>query len=138
MKTEKTEIAVAYLLEQTKYVIHRRNLKQALNQELVLKRIHIMIKFNWLKPYIDLNTDQRKKSKNDFKTLLLKLINNLNKILENKIENVRKHRDITLVTTAWRRSYLISRTNYHCKVQRTYISNENEEKQRYLWVKMCI
>ena len=103
MKTEKTEIAVAYLLEQTKYVIHRRNLKQALNQELVLKRIHIMIKFNqnnWLKPYIDLNTDQRKKSKNDFKTLLLKLINNLNKILENKIENVRKHRDITLVTTA--------------------------------------
>ena len=103
MKTEKTEIAVAYLLDQTKYVIHRRNLKQALNQELVLKRIHIMIKFNqnnWLKPYIDLNTDQRKKSKNDFKTLLLKLINNLNKILENKIENVRKHRDITLVTTA--------------------------------------
>ena len=68
-----------------------------------MKRIHIMIKFNqnnWLKPYIDLNTDQRKKSKNDFKTLLLKLINNLNKILEKKIENVRKHRDIKLVTTA--------------------------------------
>ena len=62
-----------------------------------------MIKFNqnnWLKPYIGLNTDQRKKSKNDFKTLLLKLINNLNKILEKKIENVRKHRDIKLVTTA--------------------------------------
>ena len=100
-----------------------------------------MIKFNqnnWLKPYIDLNTDQRKKSKNDFKTLLLKLINNLNKILEKKIENVRKHRDIKLVTTAWRRSYLISRPNYHCKVHRTYISNGNEEKQRYLWVNMYI
>ena len=37
MKTEKTEIAVAYLLDETKYVIHRRNLKQALNQGLVWK-----------------------------------------------------------------------------------------------------
>ena len=44
-----------------------RNLKQTLNHELVLKKVHRVIKFNqnaWLKPYIDMNTDPRKKSKN--------------------------------------------------------------------------
>ena len=43
-------------------VIHIRNLKQALNYGLVLKKVHIVIKFNqnaWLKPYIDINTDLR-------------------------------------------------------------------------------
>ena len=44
-----------------------RNLKQALNHWLVLKEVHIVIKFNkdaWLKPYIDMNVNLRKKSKN--------------------------------------------------------------------------
>ena len=52
-----------------KYVIHIRNLKQALNHGLVLKKVHKVIKCNedvWLKSYIDMNTDLRKKAKNDF------------------------------------------------------------------------
>ena len=42
-----------------------RNLKQALNDILVLKKF-IEIKFNenaWPKPYIDMNTNLRKKAK---------------------------------------------------------------------------
>ena len=43
------------------YVIHIRNLKQALlNHGLVLKKVHRVIKFNqnaWLKPNVDMNTD---------------------------------------------------------------------------------
>ena len=69
MKIEKVEKLVANLHDKTEYVIHIRNLKQALNHGLVLKKVHRVIKFNqnaWLKPYIDMNTDLRKKAKNDF------------------------------------------------------------------------
>ena len=44
--------------------MHIINLKQALNRRLVMKKLHINIKFNQnslLKPYIDMNTDLRKK-----------------------------------------------------------------------------
>ena len=49
--------------------IHIRNLKQALNHGLILKKVHIAIKFNqkdWLKPYIDMKTKLRQKAKNNF------------------------------------------------------------------------
>ena len=57
------------LHDQTEYVIHIRNLKQPLNYGLGLKNIHKVIKFNqnaWLKPYINMNTDLRRKAKKDF------------------------------------------------------------------------
>ena len=42
------------------------------------------------------------------------------------MENVRKHRDIKLVTTSKRRNYLVSEPNYHKKmVFLTFISNRN-------------
>ena len=69
MKIEKAEKLVANLHDKTEYVIHIRNLKQALHHGLVLKKIHKVIKFNqnaWLKPYIDMNTDLLNKAKNDF------------------------------------------------------------------------
>ena len=68
IKREKIEKVVANLHDKTEYVIHI-NLNQALNHGLVLKKVHRLIKFNqnvWLKPYIDMNTDLRKKIKNDF------------------------------------------------------------------------
>ena len=40
MKTEKVEKLVANLHDKTEYVIHIKNLKQALNHGLVLKNIH--------------------------------------------------------------------------------------------------
>ena len=68
-KIEKVEKLVAGLDNKTEYVIQIRNLKQALHHGLVLKKLHIIIKINqnaWLKPYIDVNTDLRKKCKNNF------------------------------------------------------------------------
>ena len=70
MKIKKTEKLVAYLHDKTEYVILIKNLKQALNNGLVLKNVHRNIKFNqngWLKTNTVMNTDLRKKkSKNDF------------------------------------------------------------------------
>ena len=51
--------------EYVAYVVHIRNFKKPLNNGLVLKRLHRIIKVKqaWLKLYIDMNTDLRKKSK---------------------------------------------------------------------------
>ena len=60
------------------YVVQIRSLKQLLNHELILKKVHRVIQFNqevWLKPYIDMNTELRKQVKNDFETDF-KLMNN--------------------------------------------------------------
>ena len=68
MKLENAAKLVANLLDKTEYVIHIRNLKQTLNHGLILK-FHRVIKFNqkaWLKPYIDINTKVRQKTKNNF------------------------------------------------------------------------
>ena len=79
MKIQKVENPVANLHDKTEFVIHIRNLKQTLNHGLVLKIVHRVIKFNqnaWLKPYIDMNTDIRKKIKNNFEKYFFKLMNN--------------------------------------------------------------
>ena len=58
--------------------MHIRNLKRGSNHRLFLKKGHRVIKLNqnvWLKPYIDLNTDLRKKVKIDEK-VFFKLMNN--------------------------------------------------------------
>ena len=79
MKIEKVEKLVANLHENNEYVIHIKILKQALNHELVLKKVHRVVKLNqnaWLKLYIDMKTGVRKKAKNDFEKDFLKLLNN--------------------------------------------------------------
>ena len=114
MKIEKVEKLVANLHNKTEYVIHIRNLKQALHHGLVLEKFHRVIKFNqnaWLKPYIDMNTDPRKKAKNDFEKDFFKMMNNA--FFGKTMENVRKHRDIKLISTERRRNYLVSEPNYH-------------------------
>ena len=94
--------------------MHIKSLKQALNYRLKLKKIHRIIELNqdtWLKSDIDMNTDLRKVAKNDFKKDFFKLMNNA--VFGKTIENIRKHRDIKLVTTNKRRNKLVSEPNYH-------------------------
>ena len=46
MKIEKVEEFASNLQDKIEYVIHMRNLKQALNHVLNLKKVHKVIKFN--------------------------------------------------------------------------------------------
>ena len=105
-----------------KYVVHIRSVKQALNDGLKLKKVHRTIEFNqesWPKPYIDMNTELRKISKNDFEKDLFKLMNNA--VFGKTMENAKKHRDTKLVTTDKKRSKLVSEPNYHVM---NYISED--------------
>ena len=58
-----------------------------------------------------MNTELRKAAKNDFEKHLFKLMNN--SVFGKTTENMRKHRDIKLVTKDKKRSKLVSEPNYH-------------------------
>ena len=91
-----------------------RALKQALNHGLILKKVHRVFQFNqkaWLKSYINMNTKLETKAKKDFEKDFFKLMNN--SVFGKTMENVRKHRDIKLVTIDKRRNQLVSEPNYH-------------------------
>ena len=78
-KLEKIGKLVCSIEDKEKYVIYIRALKQALNNELKLKKVHRVIRFMqkaWLKPYIDMNTKLRKEAKNEIEKDFFKLMNN--------------------------------------------------------------
>ena len=131
----KVENLICSVEDKEKYVMHIRVLKQALNHGLVLRKIHRVIQFNqkdWLKPYIDMNAKLRKEAKNDFEKDLFKLRNNF--IFEKTMENVRKYRDIKLVTTDEKRNKLVSEPTYHTK--KRYSENLLAIKMKKIKVKM--
>ena len=58
-----------------------------------------------------MNTELRKKVKNDFEKEFFKLMNNV--VFGKTMENVRKHRDIKLVKPDKRRNKLVLEPNCH-------------------------
>ena len=60
-----------------------------------------------------MNTELRKKAKHGFEKDFFKLMNNA--VFGKTMENVRKHRDIKLVTTDKRRNHLVSEPSYHTR-----------------------
>ena len=66
-----------------------------------------------------MNTELRKLAKDDFEKDLVKLMNNA--VFGKTMENIRKHRDIKLVTTDKKRIKLVLEPNYHTI---NYISEE--------------
>ena len=100
LKINGVEKMVPNLFNKVRYVIHIRALDQALKHGLILEKIHRAMEFDqsgWMKGYIDFNTQLRTKATNDFEKDFYKLMNN--SVFGKTMENVRKHRNIKLVTS---------------------------------------
>ena len=95
LKIEKYNQLACNVFDKKNYVVHIRALKR------MVKTIYC----------INMNIKLRTDAKNDFKKDFLKLMNN--SVFVKTTENVRKHRDLKLVTTDKRRNPLASEPNYH-------------------------
>ena len=114
MVINNTKKLVCNLNDKKNYVVHINVLKQALDHGLKLRKVHRVIECDqeaWLKEYIDVNTELRKKASNDFEKDFFKLMNNA--VFGKTMENVRKHWDIKLVKADKKRNKLVSEPNYH-------------------------
>ena len=114
MVINNTKKLVCNLNDKKNYIVHINVLKQALDHGLKLRKVHRIIEFeqeSWLKEYIDVNTELRKKATNDFEKDFFKLMNNA--VFGKTMENVRKHRDIKLVKSDKNRNKLVSELNFH-------------------------
>ena len=89
---------VPNLMNKQKYVCHYRNLQFYLNHGLKLDKIYRIISFTqrpWLKPWIDLCTEQRKTARSDFESDLAKL--QANATFGKTMENVRQRVNLRLI-----------------------------------------
>ena len=105
MKINGVEKLIPNLYYKKRYVIHIRALEQVLKHGLVLERIHRAIEFKqsaWMKEYIDFNTKLRTAAASGFEKDFYKLMNNA--VFGKTMKNIRKHRNIKLVTN--REAYL--------------------------------
>ena len=112
------EKLIPNLRDKKKYVLHYKNLIQCLKQGMKLKRIYRGIKFvesEWMKPYIDMNTELRTKAKNNFEKDHYKLMNN--SVFGKTMENIRNRENVKLVNNEEKARKLIAKPNYRsCKI----------------------
>ena len=109
----KTEKLIPNLNNKEKYVLHHTNLKQYLSLGLKLIKIHRGVKFlerDWMKEYIQLNTDLRTKGTTDFEKDFFKLMNN--SVFGKTMENVRNRVDIRIVNDEKKWNKLAKKHNF--------------------------
>ena len=106
--TDKYEIKVGdvkkliqNLSSKTNYVVHYRNLQLYLSLGIKLTKIHKVLEFkqsDWVKKYIDFNTEKRMNAANDFDKDFFKLM--INSVYGKTMENLQKRINVRLINNA--------------------------------------
>ena len=89
---------IPQLGNKTYYVVHYRNLQLYLFLGIKLIKIHRMLKFkqsDWMKNYIDFNTQKRMNAPNNFEKDFFKLL--INSVYGKTMQNLRKRINVRLV-----------------------------------------
>ena len=118
----KVEKLIPNLRDKKNYVIHYKNLMQCISMGIELTKIHRGIRFvesDFMKLYIDTNTNLRTQAKNNFEKDFFKLMNN--SVFGKTMENIRNRVDVKLVNTEEKLRKLVAKPNF----QSRKIFNEN-------------
>ena len=113
IKINKVDKLVSTFLPKTNYVLHHKNLKQYLEEGMILKKVHRGITFYqspWMEPYIRKNTELRKEAKNASEKDFFKLMNN--SVFGKTIENIRKRQNVKLIDNKKKALKLSSKPNF--------------------------
>ena len=133
------------LNNKTKYILHLKNLQLYLSLGLKLTKIHKVLAFeqkDWMRPYIDLNTNLRTASKNDFEKDFFKLMNN--SVFGKTMENIRNQVDIRLVNEEKQAEKLVSKPTFEgrtifCKnLAAVYMKRKKIKFDKPIYVGFCI
>ena len=98
IKVGDVKTLIPNLSNKTKYVLYYRNLQLYLSLGIILTKIHRALQFkqsDWMKKYIDFNTEKRKNATNVFEKDFFKLM--INSVYGKTMENLRKRINVRLV-----------------------------------------
>ncbi|KAL4153484.1 hypothetical protein QTP88_001317 [Uroleucon formosanum] len=101
------------LLPKKNYIVHYKNLKQAISHGLKLVKIHRAIRFSqkkWMASCIEFCTKIRTEAKNEFEKEFWKLL--INSVFGKYMENVRTKTSIKLVSSEKKANKLMAKTNF--------------------------